>query len=82
MRHRMWMLAVVVLVVIASALFAAERPPAADFELELQRTSAGVVLKCHHGCDWISLTGGCDSAKQNCRFIVDESGIRTLPDAR
>jgi hypothetical protein len=79
MRYRRWMLAVVVLVVVASALVAADRPPAAPFEFELQRTSAGVALKCHHGCNWMSLTGGCDKADPSCSFVVNEHGIRTLP---
>ena len=81
MRNRLWMLAVVVLVAVASALVAADRPPAAHFELELQRTTAGVALKCNYGCNWVSLTGSCDKTHQSCSFVVNEHGIRTLPDS-
>ena len=81
MRHRRWMLAVVVLVVVASALVATDRPAAPHYEFEIQRTSKGVALKCHYGCNWMSLTGGCDQAHQSCSFVVNEQGIRTLPDS-
>ena len=80
MQYRRWMLAVVVLIVVASALIAADRPPAAHFEFELQRTSTGVALKNHYGGDWVSLTGNCTNAKQTCSFVVNEHGIRTVPD--
>ena len=81
MRNRLWMLAVVVLIVVASALAAADRPPAAHFELELQRTATGVALKCNYGCNWVSLTGSCDKTHKSCSFVVNEHGIRTLPDS-
>jgi hypothetical protein len=82
MQYRRWMLAVVVLVVVASASIAADRPPAAHFEFELQRTSTGVALKNHYGGNWISLTGNCTKAKQTCSFVVNEHGIRAVPDGQ
>jgi len=80
MRYRWWTLALVVLVVVGSALLAAERPPAAHFEFELRRTSTGVALKNHYGGDWISLTGNCTDPKQSCHFLVNEHGIQVLPE--
>jgi hypothetical protein len=82
MRNRRWMLAGVVLVVVGSALLAADRPPAAHFEFELQRTSTGVALRNHYGGDWISLTGRCSNAQQTCSFVVNERGIQTVPDGQ
>lgn len=81
MRYWRWMLTGVVLVVVASALVAADRPPAVHFELELQRTATGVALKCRSGCNWISLTGGCDKTHQSCTFVVNEEGIRPIPES-
>ena len=80
MRYRWWMLALVVLAVVGSALVAAERPPAAHFEFELRRTPTGVALKNHYGGDWISITGNCNDPKQSCYFLVNEHGIHVLPE--
>jgi hypothetical protein len=74
-------LASIVLVIVAAALVAADRPPASHFEFELRRTDTGVALKNHYGGDWISLTGDCTNPKQTCVFVVNEHGIRTFPEA-
>ena len=81
MRYRWWMLVAVTLVIVASALVAADRPPVAHFEFELRQTSTGVALKNHYGGDWVSLTGSCDKTNQGCSFVVNEHGIRVLPDS-
>jgi hypothetical protein len=78
MRYGRWLFAVVVLIV-ASAVVAADRPPASHFEFELRRTATGVALKNHYGGDWISLTGDCGKGVQTCSFIVNEHGIITVP---
>jgi hypothetical protein len=54
----------------------------AHFEFELQRTTTGVALKNRYGGDWVSLTGNCSNNDQTCSFIVNEHGIRTVPDGQ
>lgn len=79
MWHRRWTVAVAILIAVASALAAAQRAPSPHYEFEIQQTPDGIALKCHHGCNWMTLTGRCEEGQKTCSFIVNERGIRVLP---
>lgn len=80
MRFGRWAVAAVLLLVVAVAVADAERAPSPPYEFEVTRTATGIDLKCHHGCNWITLTGGCDKRFKSCSFVINEGGIRVLPD--
>lgn len=78
MNKRSWSkLLLLALLLVTSALSA--REPSPPYEMEIRRTSSGIALKCNHGCDWISLSGSCDAGR-NCYFLVNEKGIRSVPE--
>lgn len=82
MRNARWVVLAVALLTVAVALVAAERAsrPTPAYEFEIVRTSSGIELECHHGCRWKSLEGNCDEEFPNCTYVIDEYGIRVLPD--
>lgn len=80
MRNARWVVLAVALLAIAVTVALAERAPSPKYELEIVRTPLGIELECHHGCDWKSLTGKCDEEFPNCRYVVNQQGIRVFPD--
>ena len=82
MRNTRWVALAVALLAIAIAVAAAERAPSPGpkYEFEIVRTASGIELECRHGCNWKSLEGKCDEEFPNCTYVIDERGIRVLPD--
>ena len=67
----------VVFLLATTTLGAREKSP--PFAMEVRLTATGITAKCKNGCDWISLSGGCE-AKKRCYFLVTESGIQSVPE--
>ncbi|HEX5719681.1 MAG TPA: hypothetical protein VF179_26225 [Thermoanaerobaculia bacterium] len=77
MLNKRWALPVLLFVLLGAVLSA--REPSPRYEMEIRRTATGIELKCKSGCDWKELTGDCGEDKP-CFFLLDQSGIRVLPE--
>lgn len=77
MLNKRWALLFLLFVLLGAVLSA--REPSPRYEMEIRRTANGIELKCKSGCDWQQLTGDC-GVHLPCFFLVDQRGIRVLPE--
>jgi hypothetical protein len=54
----------------------AESPRVSTFLITIDRTDEGLSMSCSEGCAWKTLNvGGC-KPKEECRFVLDQNGMR------